>query len=849
MPSHIQTMMLRIPGNVDLGGTLCRAPMPEDWDRLFKNTWPSPNERGGTRVPYASLGDSLRLLFPGIAHVERMNRDVTRSDWLFAWEQPGSDQFMALMKAWVRTEGRDRETDVTIDGLRREDLCWSRQELRFGEHDFHDNGSPRLDSTAYNLLPDLACAELAGCEIVVGDRPLAFRRAYDGRRPCLISWPPIESSLNESSSYWSYVLTSRILTFPGCEDPLLSFSASVRRWASKSLKRSSGYYNLPPAEHTTAYVEVPSPWYAGSSHDRGHSLVGLRMRLKAYENDGGREWKPAWVNSVDRILNRAAAEPRLPNAVEVAGDPERFLNRELGSTGITLRNSDTSHPVTEGVPLSDRRDLFQGISVLLQPYGFTPNEVSRRVPVRVEEVSPLRGLKYSDMPGSEVARSIQRSIGDRLRFEVWYQAESARDALRGEIWQRMLKGSSDRSPRSHSMTIDGIDIEISSRRLGALGSPLDASGRAGEDKRVEEIGREVQVADAPIASLVELHGADHFGGSVNRDPKAAIRRGLAARGRLSQFIVPLSGEEQGGGERVSNAVGDLLRQLGNLPGNPFDRMSSRSEFPADLQVLALWVHRKNGLPVLLHMASPSQISEHLEPIRIMLPTGRAGGEWHSYPEALLRIGAGEVADVPRDKVRGVLKMMLNEFSESQSTGEVPLLMLCDAQNMRLSFSWPELQNQKLRVGQTYKGPWNTAGLNARLARINVNDDELPQWFGSIPGQDDSLPWSSGLFAAPNGNAYFSVAPKSTTMKSGSHKRSKREQPFDNHALTRAKEIVLVQLREGDRPDEWANAIHRLRQMASHFNDPLERPLPLHLARQTEEYVPTYGRRETRTRRK
>ena len=70
--------------------------MPPDWDRLFRNTWLSVNELKGRRIPYASLGDSLRLLFPGIAHIERMNWDLTRSGWIFAWEQPGSEQFMAF---------------------------------------------------------------------------------------------------------------------------------------------------------------------------------------------------------------------------------------------------------------------------------------------------------------------------------------------------------------------------------------------------------------------------------------------------------------------------------------------------------------------------------------------------------------------------------------------------------------------------------------------------------------------------------------------------------------------------------------------------------------------------------
>ena len=57
------------------------------------------------------------------------------------------------------------------------------------------------------------------------------------------------------------------------------------------------------------------------------------MKLKAHGKGGDREWKPSWVNPVDQILNRAAAEPRLPDTVELTGDPERFVHRDLGSLG------------------------------------------------------------------------------------------------------------------------------------------------------------------------------------------------------------------------------------------------------------------------------------------------------------------------------------------------------------------------------------------------------------------------------------------------------------------------------------------------------------------------------------
>ena len=50
------------------------------------------------------------------------------------------------------------------------------------------------------------------------------------------------------------------------------------------------------------------------------------------------------------------------------------------------------------------------------------------------------------------------------------------------------------------------------------------------------------------------------------------------------------------------------------------------------------------------------------------------------------------------------------------------------------------------------------------------------------------------------------------------------------------------MHEGDDRDEWANAVHRMREMASHYDGALELPLPLHLAAQTEEYIPEFGGR-------
>ena len=840
MASDIQMMMFPIPKDMNLIRTFYQMSMPTKWDKIFRDIWPNEGER--PKIPYASLGDALRLLFPEIVHIEKMwSTDITRNGWLFSWELPRDEPFMALMQMWGRMEGerQNREIQSFIEQLDRGDLDWNKQELRLDEYDTHDNGTPDLGSVPFRcgLLLDWVCTELAGKEIRVGDQSsLEFRRAYDGRRPHLISWPAIENSRRGSLWYWSYVLTPSIQTMPGYPEPLLLFAASIRRWASDSLVRESGYYDLPPGK-TSVYVEVPDSWFTDLPGERDHSFALLPMELAKIERDGRDVWEPVWANFVDQILSRLGTEPTLPNAVELLEDPPRFLKREYGSAGLLIRNSNTHHPVTGGVPLTDRRDIFRSVSKLLKPYGFSPIEVSERVRPRVpRKRSSLRAVPYSAMQGREIIQSLRHTVGDRIQFEVLYQTEATRTALRTEIWKRLLKGIPDETPASDKITVEGVHIEITFRQLGAVGSELDRDGRGGEDRRVSQIKEAFHKSDNPIGCIVELHDREHF--KSKRDPKAAIRWGLATRGRLSQFMTPLPIDDNvpdDGIERVSNAVADMLRQFGNMPGSPFDKMPDR--FPSNVQALAIWVHPRNRLPMLVHLASRSQVAKNVSPIRVMLPTGIRGGCWYSYPEAQLKIGSDEISKIHEDKIRGILKKMLGEFAESSVVDDSPLLMLCDAENMRGRWIWPELQNQKLVVGQPDGMPWNTAGLKPRLARIRTgNNGEVPQWF------EDSLTWSSGLFEAPGRRAYFGIGSKSVTMKSSSQKESKRDRPFGRHALSRVNEIILVQLHEGDDCTFWAGAVHRLREMASHFNDVLSLPLPLHLAKKTEEYIPKWRSR-------
>lgn len=834
----IQPMMFRIPNDVELGGTLHHVLMPGKWDRLFGSIWPPRDNRRERRIPYASLGDSLRLLFPQAAYIETMNTgEMTSEGWFYGWEKPGQDQFMVLIKEWARTETGDGLADAVIDQLDWNDLDWGQRLLTFGQYTRFDNGSPDVSSLHYRALPDLVGANLAGREFEIGEHhPLVFHRAYNRRTPQLISWPPIPSLRNRVDWFWSYVLTPRIKTMVGCPEPFLYFHPSVRRWVSNPIRTAAGYYELSAREETSAYVEVDDPWMAAHSGALKTSLVRLPLQLRRFSEGNSTCWRPAWKTNVDHILAGIMIRPELPGAPALTEDPVGFLNRQRGAVGITVRG-DTAHRVGTGIPAKDRRDIYNCLCQLLEPYGLTQADMVQRTRTPSARKTSLLRKNRSAVPGEKVVKSVRAALRDRVHIEVLFQTEFTREAVVAEVWRCLLNGQEDKSvPYDNSFTMNGVDIQVVCKELGKLGVKLDQTSRSAEDRRVEQIVSEFDHRDGPVGCLVELPGDRYF---KSGDPKSAIRRGLAETGRLSQFITPLyngDAPKPGGPMSVRSAVADLLRQFGNLPDSPFDE--PRSDFPSDVQALGVWFHRQCNLPLLVHLPSRSQVAAGMDPIRVMLPTGRRTGEWYTYPDAQLAMRGGQIPEIRSDQVRAVLQKMLVEVAASAVDDDVPILLLCEAQNMRLV--WHELQNKNLAIGNPDRMPWNVGGFKPRVVRVNVSQDDVPDWF------EPSLIWANGLFKAPGHGTYLSLGPKPASLNSTRWKESKRDHPFDRHASTRMSEIVVAQRGRNDDEVAWAWAVHRLRDMAAHFNDTVRLPLPLHLAELTKEYLPELsGRRSGR----
>ncbi|MFC6083754.1 pPIWI_RE module domain-containing protein [Sphaerisporangium aureirubrum] len=232
------------------------------------------------------------------------------------------------------------------------------------------------------------------------------------------------------------------------------------------------------------------------------------------------------------------------------------------------------------------------------------------------------------------------------------------------------------------------------------------------------------------------------------------------------------------------------------------------------------------------------------------------------PYALQRRNAEE----QRQMTERVLQRMIRSLRGR------PTLLLTHAQNSRGHWTW--LQDGKvipdlLRTGHAPAGRLDP---DLRLVRVRGTiGRETPQWWGierpsGVNGLPSSLWTDSDDARTPLGRVFYSTTEKAGTFKASAVEadklaprplrqgKRKGESTLDtgvpawNPALM---EIAVLGCHEhdldngeGDDPEGLALVVHQLRQ-APDYLDALALPLPLHLARLTEEYVlPTLAEPES-----
>lgn len=423
---------------------------------------------------------------------------------------------------------------------------------------------------------------------------------------------------------------------------------------------------------------------------------------------------------------------------------------------------------------------------------------------------------------------------------------------------------------------NGGMIQIVPRALDALGrmlpEPTEADQKQkGEYKRreTERRAKEIQQALEPTAgiptlALIELQ---HFQDPRDRqrrrllglrDPKRALRLGMADTGRVTKFTTGMFHPDQQGKlqgrsrltpaellrERCDNAVLEGLRQMGYLPGRITVTPPNEHTLPDAMVVVGVrmlrltrkWTDTRIYLPVVTIFDTATA------GVYAWLPDEQF--RVRPFHQALLDITRMRDKDVSRfrqDEMLVRLEHFLTE--ELPRTFHQDIVILAEAQNIR--WLWPGLQNSEVeldalrfRKGSQAK-PLDRMETRFRLIRLRTSErGETPLWYteNAEPGRD----YASGLFRdgeAPR--TFFNIATKPKTQ--GQARRGKQYDPSEQYAIPSMLEILVAAQQPGDSDEAWALAVHTWRRMGYLSGGEMTLlPIPLQWAQRMDRYAAVIG---------
>ncbi len=863
--NHLRTLAFRLKPGIALPYPFAVLEFPERWKSPLKELQARSTGRNvrEVRLPIDSLNRALRGLVPNLISIAADADLSGQRSWLYSAEPIDSQALFLIVRAWVQSEfprASESQKQYALSQLRAEDLCWRQTTLDLAEWTTNSNGTAAPQhGDSFILLPDLLAARLSlpDAFLTVGSEQLRFRRAPATLSPVtpeaeLISWPPLKY-VNGRKKYWYYsvVLTVTVQTVPFQDFPVIHCDTSLRRWVSAP----KSY--IPGDKETSVYLLTEVPWIEGLPYSNSFQVapLGWQRVPQKEQTDEESRYRPVWGSQLGSILERLQTQSPFPNLQELINNPESGLNLEgQHSAVIVYRNGiKPQHQVKAGLPPFDRRQLIEEIACLL-----TEELDLVDMPERVQFScsSPTNPFleQTDDNRLSELQVQRRNSIGrvteNQLAVEIWHQSDLIMGALSQAV--RECLGGSALAENS------SLNLTVNAQPLGAIGSDLqiDSTIRSRKERRRqailqrgEEIIAQLAPASIPTVALIELGNADQF--ETDTDPKNALRRGFAQTGRLVQF---LSTEHDAKLlHRAQNGFLDVLRQLGvqaaPLQFSPLVQSEGQERrdvsLPNPLHYVGVWLIKQNAptsatgevqrVPVMVHMASDSADIQATAP-------GLDG--WLPYREALVAIAKGEARGFSRSQEA------IRFIQPTLERDVVPLgdvLLLCHAQNLGCAWSW--LYNRQITIDSLAfsrnETPMPiTAFPGLRVVRVRDSQGhQTPEWYAQA---GDEQGFSGGLFrmgerifaSTCNPPQQFKFNRNLSKISSWSNKNGKWSAPAPEKSVWNPGllELTVAGIQPDDEIWTWAALTHELRSVALHYDEALGLPLPLHLAKQMEEYV-------------
>lgn len=766
------------------------------WERLKARLWPEGKKY--YRLPDTSLRAALTVMSGDFVGLEAWR--WLRSDWaLVSRRRIGTEDLQRAFTAWEMVisgeQAQHSEIGDSVDDLQIDE---------FAIAEFLGRRPGRCPSPEVEWIWTAATWEVAhrlateSLHIDQG-RTVALRLDSEAR---LLTWDDLLRGGRTGSAAAMHVITPRLITIPGLEDPVIHLQSSLTRLASTG-----------------------GGWLKSAWIDQGVDVPVLHASICRRQVDG--DWRSFWDDDAPEVLRRCKLRP-LP-------EPDDSLLAKYDA----IRGGQSSAP--PGFPIGTGTGQMFHEAVALHARRCLPDACPVELVRQCDELEP-RSKDALSVDCIDAALAALNTQG--LHLTVLYGNSEARTRFARAIESKL------QLPKDYFDDVeDGVEREFGRVRI-VFRSPPDAVARLmGEVSReglpawaVSALGNRPVQGRMIRAALIETGDPDDLR-QTDRDPKHIIRRTLAAEGIVCQFMSTRDTEGEGSNANeyeeldepqdhaAENAVMDILRSAGIFP-DPFTTARVESgTWLVGVYVVKRRQDKKTGYYPKKH-----------EGYVVSLVAVKAGGHeaqgyvcgqgWRPHHEATAKFLAN-AQNMTELAARQAVESALEQLA-ARNPG-VKLAIFMDAARCRTM--WKGLTDT---VSDTALPPVVNTG-RAGIVRVRSIEKEVPrvggagQWPATLTAGPGKPRTTNGLFRIDGDDwpgAMFYASTSQTMSRQGRHRDGTR---FTTRGLARNWHALTMTEFWSPHPGPFAaDALYELASVlcrqAPTWCATLERPSPLHLAR-------------------
>jgi hypothetical protein len=422
---------------------------------------------------------------------------------------------------------------------------------------------------------------------------------------------------------------------------------------------------------------------------------------------------------------------------------------------------------------------------------------------------------------------------EELRLEVWseeknlyHQAIKAiREIFENRLEEEEIDGEKIFLQRDNDTGETIMSLRVVSHDSGDIVSELKNDSEQEKEQKIRFIQKTLKKAhkENPIMSLVEIKEYEKRSSSKERvkDPKKAVRLGMAATGRITQFIHPL--EEDEGDFRIKNALLDLFMDRGFFKDN-WKKLNPIGHF---IGIDIIHVNQRKG----------KFIKKFYLPILSWVHDGRifvkkhGDAQWLPLEKALVSIDRIALKNSFLDKSNSeFLKSFLKrEIGDIVRQTEGMVYLFAEA-SLRQNW-WHELRNGN--IDQDTLPFFDTLNGKERIRLIRINTTEDVPYYDLMKGNEIKI--STGLFKEDCG-VYYSVGLRPDTLKGIGKDFVKKSSLTKVLAKQLSVEMMPLGCLDEEERDRVVELSHHLRRVNLTYEKHTTLPFPLQRIKAIEKYL-------------